>query len=78
MDLKELAFFCIIDLDKDKKMPVLITNNHLIDDNYIKENKWINITLNDNSEGRVIIIDENRDFIAMKSMIQLLLKYFQK
>ena len=43
-------------------MHYLITNNHLIDDNYIKENKWINITLNDDSEGKVIIIDENREF----------------
>ena len=41
-------------------MHYLIINNHLIDDNYIKENKWINITLNDDSEGKVIIIDENR------------------
>ena len=59
---KGTGFFCIIDFDKDKKMHYLITNNHLIDDNYIKENKWINITLNDDSEGKVIIIDENREF----------------
>ena len=59
---KGTGFFCFIDLDKDKKIPVLITNNHLIDNNYIKENKWINITLDDDSEGRVIIIDENRKF----------------
>ena len=59
---KGVGFFCFIDLDKDKRLPVLITENHLIDDNYIKEKKLINITLNDDSIGKIIIVNENREF----------------
>ena len=36
--VKGTGFFCNIKY-KDKNIPVIITNNHNIDDNYIKEKK---------------------------------------
>ena len=59
---KGTGFFCFINLDKSERISVLITNNHLIDDYYIKEKKLINITLNDDSISTVIVIDENRGY----------------
>ena len=54
------GFFCYIPFN-NKKLPVLITNYHIIDDNFIKENKNITVTLNDDSEDKNIIIDNNKN-----------------
>ena len=49
------GFFCKIPFN-DKELSVLITNNHVIDNNFIKENKNLTITLNDDIEYKNIEI----------------------
>ena len=55
---KGTGFFCNIHYEKD--IPVMMTNYHVIDDKYIKENNKIDITLNDNKEKRAIKLNDNR------------------
>ena len=43
-----------------------MTNNHIIDEKIIKENKNIYVTLNDNKEKINIIIDDNRKIYTSK------------
>ena len=45
---------------KDKMLPVLITNNHIIDENDLKDNNIINLSINNNEEKRIIKLDEKR------------------
>jgi len=56
---KGTGFFCKI-LYKNYNIPVMITNNHVIDEKYIKENKNIKITLNDDNINKTIILNNNR------------------
>ena len=52
------GFFCYIPYEKDK-IPVFITNNHIIGENYIKNNDKILITLNNDKEQQKIILNKN-------------------
>ena len=55
------GFFCKIPFNHNSNLlPVLITNNHIIDENDIKQNKKIYITINDEKESRSIIIDNSK------------------
>ena len=56
---KGTGFFCKI-VYNNYNIPVMITNNHIIDEKYIKENKSINITLNDDNITKTIILNDNR------------------
>ena len=56
------GFFCKI-LYNGKELSVLITNYHVIDDNFIKENKNLAVTLNDDIEYKNIEIDINKKMI---------------
>ena len=56
---KGTGFFCYIEYE-DKKFPVMITCNHVIDENIINKDNKINITLNDEKIDKKIIIDNNR------------------
>jgi len=56
---KGTGFFCKI-VYKDYNIPVLMTNNHIIDEKYIKENNNIKLTLNDDNINKTIILDNNR------------------
>ena len=51
------GFFCSINYE-NKNIPCLITNYQVIDDEYIKENKKIEISLNDNEKNEDIIVCE--------------------
>ena len=51
------GFFCYINYE-DKEIPSLITNYHVLDDNYIKQNKKIEISMNDNDINEEIFINE--------------------
>ena len=62
---KGTGFFCYIPY-KDTKIPVFMTNNHIIDENYIKNNKKINLTLNDDKINKVIKIENNRIIYSSK------------
>jgi len=52
------GFFCKIPVE-NREIPVLITNNHLIDKEILKKNN-IYVTLNDDKEKINIVIDDNR------------------
>ena len=51
------GFFCCTNYE-NKNIPCLITNYQVIDDEYIKENKKIEISLNDNEKNGDIIVCE--------------------
>ena len=55
------GFFCKIFFpDESKLLPVLISNNHVLSEKDIENNKEINITINNDSKSRKIIIDKGR------------------
>ena len=56
---KGTGFFCEIPYQQGK-IKVMITNYHIIDDKYIKENNKIEITLNNDNENKSIIINNKR------------------
>ena len=62
---KASGFFCKI-LYKNYNIPVMITNNHVIDEEYIKENNNIDITLNDDNIIRNIFLNDNRKIYTNK------------
>ena len=68
---KGTGFFCNIKY-KNKNIKIMITNNHIIDDKYIKENDRIEITLNydkekdDDKDKRNIILNNNRKIYTNK------------
>ena len=53
------GFFCFIPYN-NKKLPVLIVNNHLIDENYIENKGAISLTINENEKEIKINIKDNR------------------
>ena len=55
---KGTGFFCNIKYNNNN-IPVMMTNNHIIDDKYIKENNNIEITLNDDNINKTIILNNN-------------------
>jgi hypothetical protein len=57
------GFFCKIPF-QNNLLPVLITNNHILDKEDIKLGKIIHFTLNNNKEIRVIKINESRKRIT--------------
>ena len=56
---KGSGFFCFIPFG-NSKIPVLITNYHVIDNDYFKNDSIINLTLNDDKETKIIQIGNNR------------------
>ena len=56
---KQTAFFCKINKD-DKYIPVMCTNYHVINSEYIKKNKSINISFNDDKEEKTLKLDDKR------------------
>ena len=62
---KGTGFFCLIPF-KQKKLKVLITNNHLIDEEILKNNKELIIKLNDDKEERTLILNEKRKMYTNK------------
>ena len=59
------GFFCKIKY-KDDLIPVLITNYHVIDDNYLKNKDMLKIYINNNST----IININKNSIIYSSIIK--------
>ena len=57
-EFKGIGFFCSIPYE-NKSIKVMITSNQIIDSNYIKNNKQIDITLNDDKEKKTIILGKN-------------------
>ena len=60
---KASGFFCNI-FYENYKIPVLITNYHVINENYIKENKMITLTTNDENYRININLEGNRNYYS--------------
>ena len=56
---KGTGFFCHI-IHNNNIIPMIMTNNHILDDIYLKQNKEINITLNDDKESKIIKLNNDR------------------
>ena len=57
--VKGTGFFCKISYN-NYNIPVMITNNHIIDSKFFKSNAIIKITLNDDKEDKTISINDKR------------------
>ena len=53
------GFFCKIEIDKEK-IPVLITNFHIIDDEFVESNKSVKIQLYNDRMPKMIYLDQNK------------------
>ena len=62
---KGTGFFCYIPYN-NKNLPVLIANNHIINEEIIKKNNNIKVTLNDDKEEINIKINDNRKIYTSK------------
>ena len=59
---KGIGFLCYIPY-KNKKLGVMITNNHIINEDIIKNNESIELSLNDNKNKISLNIDERKENI---------------
>ena len=57
------GFFCKLNLIKEK-IPVLITNFHIINDNYIKSNDKIIIQIGNKEGCRIIHLNKNKKIFS--------------
>ena len=70
---KGTGFFCKIPFpDKNNLLPFLITNNHILNENDIENNKTINLTIynkekNENIEKRIKIDDSRKKFSLLNN-----------
>ena len=62
---KGTGFFCNIKCN-NYNIPVMMTNNHIIDEKYIKDNNIIELTLNDDNINKTIILNNNRKIYINK------------
>ena len=63
---KGSGFFCEISCGDNNNIPVLITNYHVIDENYLKENYEIELSLNDDKVFKTINLNEKRKLYTNK------------
>ena len=68
---KGSGFFCEIPY-KNKKLKVLMTNNHVIDEKIIKENKKIKVSINDNKEYKIIELENKIIYTSQKYDITII------
>jgi V8-like Glu-specific endopeptidase len=59
------GFLCYIPY-KNKILEVMMTNNHIINEDIIKNNKSIEILLNDNKEKKIINIEKRKIYTSIK------------
>ena len=57
------GFFCHIPYN-NKIISVLITNNHVLNSNYLKENKMLNISINDEALFKKLKIEDDRNIYS--------------
>ena len=82
---KATGFFCNIKYE-NKDIQVLMTNYHVIDDKYIKENDKIEITINDDEENVKILLNNRIIYTNKEYDITIIeiknekdkIKYFMK
>ena len=57
---KGTGFFCKIPFINNNELKVLITNNHIINEEIIKENKKIQISINNDKEYKIIELENKK------------------
>jgi len=57
------GFFCYIPFN-NKMISALITNNHVLDSNYLKENRMLNISINDEALFKKLKIEDDRNIYS--------------
>ena len=65
------GLFCDIPYNS-KKISVLMTNNHITNENIIKDNKFIKVTLNDEKEEKNIEINKNKFYTNISNDITII------
>ena len=66
---EKYGFLCkITNRDKNNKIPVLITNYSTLSLKYIKINKYLKISLNEDKETKNILLDDSRIYYTNKEM----------
>ena len=70
------GFFCKINY-QNKLILTLITNNHIINNNYIKANKLIKITINNDKENKDISFN-NRKIISNEKLDITIIELFER
>ena len=66
---KGTGFFCKIPIPGNILFPVLITNNHILNEEDIENNKIIKTTINDDKNYINIIIDKSRKKYIVQNYI---------
>ena len=74
---KGTGFFANIPFE-NIKIPVLITNHHIINKEYINKNKTINITINDDKNNIIIKIGNNRRIYSSEKYDTTIIEIFPK
>ena len=64
---KGTGFFCQV-IYEEKKIPILMTNFHVISDEFIQQNNKIRITLNNDKEIKIINLDNKRKIYTNKEL----------
>ena len=59
-DVYAIGFFCKVALNENDNINCLMTNYHILNEQYFKENKELNILFNDNSETKKIDLNIKR------------------
>ena len=70
---KGTGFFCTIPSNTpSKSIQIMITNYHIIDEKFLKENKEIKISLNDEKEERIIVLNDRKIYANEKYDITII------
>ena len=69
---ESIGIFCYINYE-NQKMPSLLTNNYIIDENIIKESQIINVSLNEDKEYKNIkIYNDKKIFVDKKTNMTII------
>ena len=72
-----MGFFSLIPYNK-KFYPILVTNYHIIDEKYIKENNSIQISINDEEETKVLSLNSDRLLLLKKEFDTTIIEILSK
>ena len=72
------GFFAKIDINQKKSLKVLITNNHVIGKNNIKNGSQISISLNNGKRVEEIIINQKRNIYSNKYYDITIIELFEE
>ena len=74
---KGTGFFCYIN-HENSKIPIMMTNNHVMDEDYIKKKGYIILSINNGKYIRRIKIDENRFYYSSQKYDTTIIELFPR